>query len=180
MKKIGLLFLACLAPLLLGLTPATPLWAFDGGDDGGFDGGNDDGDDEGEGHEQDQGEHHGQDGHHGADGNDQHGHHGGGHHHGHGGYGPGLRAGFGPGFGLGGYGFMPPFYSSPYYAYPQVVQPALPPVYIQQQNAAQPATEPQANYWHYCQGSAGYYPEIKECPDGWLQVPPQASHDNQQ
>jgi hypothetical protein len=75
---------------------------------------------------------------------------------------------------------MPPFYPSPYYAYPLVVQPVLPPIYVQQHNVAQPATEPQANYWHYCQASAGYYPEIKECPDGWLQVPPQASHDNQQ
>ena len=172
MKKIKLLSLICLTAALLGLIPGGPVWAF-GGDDGGQDDGGDD--DDGE-NDDDEGEHH-----------DGQGHHWGGHH-GHDGFGRGLGWGYGPGYydgfgfgGFGGYGFMPPFYPSPYYAYPRVaVQPAPPPVYIQQQNAAQHAPQPQTNYWHYCQASEGYYPAVKECPDGWLQVAPQAQSDTQE
>ncbi|MDQ3186139.1 MAG: hypothetical protein M3Q16_06720 [Pseudomonadota bacterium] len=164
MKKTKSLILACLMAFLLGLIPGGAVWADDGGDDGGFDdGGFDDGGDDQD--EEDDEEHH-----------DGHGHHWSGHHHHHhGGYwgiGPGF--GFGPPFGFGAFGYMPPFYPSPYYAYPaRVVQPSPPPVYIQQQNAAQPSAGPQTNYWHYCQASEGYYPEVKECPNGWQQVAPQ-------
>ena len=48
---------------------------------------------------------------------------------------------------------------------------------------AQPATESQANYWHYCRSAEGYYPYVKECPDGWEQVaptPPQAGKEDQE
>lgn len=49
-----------------------------------------------------------------------------------------------------------------------------PPVmYIQQQNASRSATESQADYWYYCRKPEGYYPHIKKCPDGWMQVIPQ-------
>lgn len=172
MEKIRLLCLTCLMAALLGLNPGVAS-AFDGDDggfdDGGFDDGGDGGDDDGQDHDGDG--HHDEDGHHDGDG-----HHGGhGHHHHdqvivhhHGGYGWGWP-GFGPGFGFGAFGY--PF---PYYAYPPLAaQPSPPPVYIQQQNAAQPASGSQANYWHYCRAAEGYYPEIKECPDGWQQVAPQ-------
>ena len=174
MEKIKLLCLTCLMAALLGMMPGGAAWAFDGDDGGSDDGGFDDGGDG-----DDEGQDHDGDGHH-----DGQGHHHHDHlivHHHHGGWG---WPGFGPGFGFGGFGYMPPFYPS-YYAYPPLaVQP--PPVYIQQQNAAQPAHGSQAN-WHYCQASEGYYPEVKECPDGWQQVapqpppqpPPPASHDNQ-
>lgn len=166
MKKIKLLWLTCLTVFLLGLTPGGAVWADDGGGDGGGDGG----DDGGEGH--DDGEHDG-DWHH--DGHQ--GHHWVDHHHWYGGWGP---WGYGPGFGFGGFGFMPPFYPSPYYAYPRVVVQPPPPVYIQQPNVGQPASQPQNNYWHYCQASEGYYPQVQECPDGWVQVPPQAQLHNQE
>ncbi len=110
---------------------------------------------------------------------------GGGHGHGHGHSHLGINIGggfFGPGFYGGGfygpgaygaYGFGNPFfYPPPYYAYPPVVvAPAAPPVYVEQRNAA-PA-QPQTNYWYYCRNPDGYYPYIKECPNGWLQVVPQ-------
>jgi len=113
--------------------------------------------------------------------------HGGGHGHGHshghshlginigGGFiGPGFYGGGfgGPGF-YGGYGFGNPFfYPPPYYAYPPVVvAPATPPVYVQQESAV--PVQPQTNYWYYCRNPDGYYPYIRECPNGWLQVVPQ-------
>jgi hypothetical protein len=180
MKKIKLLGLTCFATLVLGLIPAAPLWAFDG-DDGGFDGGDDGGEDDDEG-----GNHKGVQ--HDKDGNfDGQGHHWVGRH-AHDGFGRGLGWAYGPGYydsfgfgGFGGYGFMPPFYPSPYYTYPPVaVQRVPPPVYIQQQNSAQTAPESHANYWHYCRASEGYYPQVPECPDGWLQVAPQAQNANQE
>lgn len=96
--------------------------------------------------------------------------------------------GFGLGLGLGyglGYGRYFPYYHPPYrpyypyppyYAYPPVVTvPAKPPVYIeQQQDAGRPDTEEtQTNYWYYCRKPEGYYPHVKKCPDGWMQVVPQ-------
>jgi hypothetical protein len=104
--------------------------------------------------------------------------HFGGHHHGHshlsiglGYFGPGFYGGYGyGGYGFGGYGY--PFYYPPSYSYPQtVIVPTSPPVYIQQPQA-QPV-QPQTSYWYYCQNPEGYYPYIKDCPVGWLQVAPQ-------
>lgn len=89
---------------------------------------------------------------------------------GYGGYGGYSRYGFG-GHGFGGYGYGYPSYYPPYYAYPPtVIVPSTPPVYTQQQ--VEPA-QPQTNYWHYCQNPDGYYPYVKNCPGGWLQVAPQ-------
>lgn len=48
---------------------------------------------------------------------------------------------------------------------PVVVQPP-PPVYVEQAEAPQ-------NYWYYCRSGKGYYPYVKECPDGWQKVLPQ-------
>jgi hypothetical protein len=59
--------------------------------------------------------------------------------------------------------------------------PTAPPVYIQQQQPQpqqQAAPQPQINYWHYCRNPEGYYPYVKKCPDGWLQVAPQPSSQN--
>jgi hypothetical protein len=91
-------------------------------------------------------------------------------------YGPGFYGGYGyGGYGFGGYGFGYPFYYPPYYSYPQpVIVPSTPPVYVQQQQA-QPTqqVQPQTNYWYYCREQDGYYPYVKTCPSGWLQVAPQ-------
>lgn len=102
------------------------------------------------------------------------GHHGGGWHYGHGGYynGIGLGLGLGLGYGLGYYGrpYYYPYY--PYYAYPPAVVtvPVTPPVYIQQ---SPPVTQQYpSGYWYYCNDPKGYYPYIKECPQGWQQVDP--------
>ncbi len=169
-KKIHLLFLICLTTALLGAIPGGTVWAFDGDDGGQDDGGSDD---DGE-NDDDEGDQH-----------DGHGHHGGGHH-APGGFGPDLGWGYGPGYyngfgfgGLGGYGFMPPFYPLPYNTYPPVaVQRIPPPVYVEQQNSAQPAPQPQSNYWHYCRAAEGYYPQVQECPEGWQQVAPQPKNAN--
>ncbi len=105
-----------------------------------------------------------------------------------GGYGGGGHYGghFGGGWGgpyWGWYGFGPwsgypyaypyyaPYYSYPYpYAYPQA---PYPPADTQ---LAVPS-EPQQFYWYYCQNPQGYYPFVKSCPGGWMQViptPPQS------
>ena len=84
-------------------------------------------------------------------------------------YNPGF---FGPGpYGYRSYGYADPFFR-PYYAYPPtVIVPSQSPVYIQQQKPK--ITQPKTNYWYYCQEPEGYYPFIKKCPSGWLQVAPQ-------
>lgn len=73
---------------------------------------------------------------------------------------------WGPGWGA-------PFYPYPYYPPPPVVvmpPPAPPPVYIEQNEAPVQGGQP---YWHYCKSAQGYYPYVKECPDGWQKVLPQ-------
>ena len=92
--------------------------------------------------------------------------------------------GLGLGYGLG-YGRYFPYYGPPYrpyypyppyYAYPPIITvPATQPVYIEQQyDAVQPdIEESQVNYWYYCRKPEGYYPHVKKCPDGWMQVIPQ-------
>lgn len=59
------------------------------------------------------------------------------------------------------YPYLAPY---PVYSPPVVVAAPAPPVYTQQ--------APQ--YWYYCQSPAGYYPNVPQCPGGWMQVAPQA------
>ncbi|HLS85428.1 MAG TPA: hypothetical protein VK043_03960, partial [Burkholderiales bacterium] len=62
------------------------------------------------------------------------------------------------------------FYSPPpavYYA--PVVVPSRPPVYIERDDAA-PASDT-GGWWYYCEATRGYYPYVKECPQGWRKVP---------
>ena len=80
--------------------------------------------------------------------------------------------GFGPWSGYPyAYPYYAPYYSYPYpYAYPQA---PYPPADTQ---LAVPS-EPQQFYWYYCQNPQGYYPFVKSCPGGWMQViptPPQS------
>jgi hypothetical protein len=73
--------------------------------------------------------------------------------------GPGWGPWWGPGY---------PYYSYPYYAPPPVVVQQSPNEYIQQPS-------PQSNepaYWYYCPDQKGYYPYVKNCPNGWLKVVP--------
>ena len=58
---------------------------------------------------------------------------------------------------------------SPYYSAPRVIveRPATE-YYVQP--APQQPEEPA--YWYYCRRPEGYYPYIKQCPDGWMKVVP--------
>ena len=94
--------------------------------------------------------------------------HGGGH------FGYDLALGLGLGYGVGYYGYGVPYYPYPYYPYPPMVAaPSPPPVYPQQNMP--PTPELQTNYWHYCRNPDGYYPYVRECPDGWEKISPQPS-----
>jgi len=86
----------------------------------------------------------------------------------------------GPGYyGYPSYDYYDPFFYPPIYSYPPavvmptppIVLPQAPPVYLQQETTT--AIQPQTNYWHYCSNPNGYYPYVKQCPGGWLQVNPQ-------
>lgn len=89
-----------------------------------------------------------------------------------GGYGLGLGLGYGLGYG--GYGFG---YGPPYYPYPPVA-PSVPQVYIERQDmppqdGRQSSAQLPPDYWYYCRAPEGYYPYVKDCPEGWEQVTPQ-------
>ena len=93
------------------------------------------------------------------------------HHH----YGGRVGIYVGPGWG-------PWYYPVPYsyYYQPQVVvvPAAQPQVYVEQNPqpvVSEPAqqVQPQQQYWYYCKSAKGYYPYVKECPDGWQKVSPE-------
>jgi hypothetical protein len=93
------------------------------------------------------------------------------------GYGwPGYAWGPRPWWGPGWYGYPAYPYTYYPYAYPPavVVQPS-PQTYIQQPPPAAGGTAPAQNYWYYCAESRGYYPYVRECPEGWMTVVPPAS-----
>lgn len=83
----------------------------------------------------------------------------------------GVYVGVPVGVSVWGPGWYPPLYS-PYYYPPQVVvmPPSQPPVYVEQ---APSAEVPAQHYWYYCGSAKGYYPYVRECPEGWQQVLPQ-------
>jgi hypothetical protein len=97
--------------------------------------------------------------------------HGGGYHGGGGWYG-GTRVVVGGGYGWwGSPGWWGPGWwgtSYPYYAPAPVVVQQAPTEYIQLSPAP-----PEQEYWYYCQSAGAYYPYVKECPGGWMQVVPQ-------
>ena len=85
----------------------------------------------------------------------------------------GHRGGVSVGVAIGPYwGWGPRYYPPPlYYPYdhhPVIIERPDPPIYIEQS----PPTHA-IGYWYYCQSPSGYYPSVKECPTGWLKVPPQ-------
>lgn len=93
--------------------------------------------------------------------------------------GHGGRGGHGPRVGIGlwvGPGWWPGW-GWPYY-YPSYYYPYYPPertIVIQQPPEAYeqeaPQTE-QAIYWYFCKDPQGYYPYVKQCPNGWMKVVP--------
>ena len=117
----------------------------------------------------------------------------GGFHGGHGGFHGGTRIGIGIGFpgffwGAGfGYPYYPyyagyPYYASyPYYAGYQSYYPDEP-VYAQpgpstyiQRDMSSGAQGGEGQYSYYCPDPAGYYPQLQNCPKGWLKVVPEGS-----
>jgi len=70
--------------------------------------------------------------------------------------------------------WSPWYYPPPYYYEPRVVvvPQSPPPVYIEQSDAAAGPSSTQ-QYWYYCKSAKGYYPYVKECPDGWQKVMPE-------
>lgn len=89
-----------------------------------------------------------------------------GHGHGHSDIGVGIV--FDP-FWYGSWPYPGPYYSPPYYYPPVVAVPADPPVYIERGDTA----PENSAYWYYCAHPRGYYPHVKQCPDGWRPVSPQ-------
>lgn len=76
-----------------------------------------------------------------------------------------------------GYGYGYPYaYPYPYYPPAVVTVPAMPQTYIQQAPQAPAVQQNQSAYWHYCNNPEGYYPYVKECPDGWQLVEPTPPH----
>ncbi len=97
-------------------------------------------------------------------------HHGhGGFHHGHGGF----HGGFFFDFGLG-------FWPSPFYwEAPVVGWPYYPPVVTEGPTVYTAPEQQQPYYWYYCQNPQGYYPYVKSCPGGWIQMVPKVTPPNQ-
>jgi len=72
------------------------------------------------------------------------------------------------------YGWGYPYYSyyNPYYDpyyYEDYGSPPVPP-----QEATPPAEtgQQQPSYWRFCKDPEGYYPYVKDCPEGWMTVVP--------
>lgn len=81
------------------------------------------------------------------------------------GYSPYGYAGY-AGYGYPRYGFAPYGYYGPATT---VITQAAPPVYIEQGSTS--AIGPAADgYWYYCNNPDGYYPYVRQCPNGWQQV----------
>ena len=62
--------------------------------------------------------------------------------------------------------FAFPLVVSPAFAYPPPVVYGPEPTYIEQ------APAPEESYRYFCPDSRAYYPEVPECPSGWLRVLP--------
>ncbi len=70
--------------------------------------------------------------------------------------------------------YASPYYYPPYYYPPSVSIPSEPPVYIERGEITEPV--PQASpSWYYCADPQGYYPYVKQCPEGWQAVTPRPS-----
>lgn len=42
----------------------------------------------------------------------------------------------------------------------------------QQEYVSQSSDREEEEYWYFCRKPEGYYPYIKQCPDGWMKVVP--------
>jgi len=82
---------------------------------------------------------------------------------------------WGPYWGPGPYWYPPYYYPPAYYPPPAPYPTPLvtePQSFIQQAPfEGTPAAE-SVSYWYYCEGAKAYYPYVRECPGGWLEVVP--------
>jgi hypothetical protein len=73
--------------------------------------------------------------------------------------------------GVGPWWWGPPYpywyYPPPAYYVPRSVAAEEPPVYIERS----PVTHPEG-YWYYCPSAKAYYPQISNCQEPWVPVPP--------
>jgi hypothetical protein len=77
------------------------------------------------------------------------------------------------------YGGWPYYYRPYYYGYPYAAYPygafysgdAYPGEYIEQGNPADARQQPGGSFYYFCPSSNAYYPHVKQCPEGWQQVP---------
>jgi hypothetical protein len=94
---------------------------------------------------------------------------------GHGGHG-GDAGWWGLGIGLG-LGWEAAHVFNPYYypAYPvYYYQASPPPVMVAPPpgtTASAPTAPPPAANWYYCDSARGYYPNVRQCPEGWRMIP---------
>jgi hypothetical protein len=97
---------------------------------------------------------------------------------------PGPAYWWGPGWGFA-YGSPYPFYDSFYYdsfygyydgfyppsrPAPWVLQPRG--SYFAEGGSEPPATRSAQGDWYYCTSARQYYPNVKTCPEPWVEVPP--------
>ena len=62
-----------------------------------------------------------------------------------------------------------PYYYYPYYAEPRIIiERPRTDYYVQ----PVPERQEEPVYWYYCRKPEGYYPYVKQCPDGWMKVVP--------
>ncbi len=69
--------------------------------------------------------------------------------------------------------YYAPVYPVYYYPVPQYYYPDIPPsvVIAAPPVVTAPAATPAAANWYYCPSVKGYYPYVRECPEGWRVVP---------
>jgi hypothetical protein len=66
-----------------------------------------------------------------------------------------------------------PLWWDPWWEYPNPYYTQTPVVIEQPQEYIYQGSQTAApNYWYFCQSSEGYFPYVKECPEGWMKVVP--------
>jgi len=89
-----------------------------------------------------------------------------------------VFVGVGPGWwgwGSPWWGWGSPWWGYPPYAWaPPTVVVQQPPTWVEQPALAPPAPPapgPQS-FWYYCPGAQGFYPNVQNCAEPWVKVPP--------
>lgn len=62
-----------------------------------------------------------------------------------------------------------------YSGWPYLGWPYYPPEVTEAPPAHSEPSQQQSYYWYYCQDPEGYYPYVKSCPGGWIEVEPKVA-----